>query len=125
MSGRKAAKDIRPGNMALSVGNPKLDIPNGWIWADLGEIATMATGHTPSRNYPEYWGGDIPWISVKDARPFHSKTIFSTNENTNDLGISKSAAVVNESAKKASLGNWHAETKSARAALTTAGAPQA
>ena len=94
MSGRKAAKDIRPGNMALSVGNPKLDIPNGWIWADLGEIATMATGHTPSRNYPEYWGGDIPWISVKDARPFHSKTIFSTNENTNDLGISKSAAVV-------------------------------
>jgi type I restriction enzyme S subunit len=94
MSGRKAAKDVRPGNMGLSVGNPNTNLPIGWKWVDLGEIARMATGHTPSRNFPEYWGGDIPWISVRDARPFHGRTITSTHENTNDLGIANSAAVV-------------------------------
>jgi type I restriction enzyme S subunit len=94
MSGRKAATDVRPGHIALSVGNPNTPLPKDWRWVDLSEVATMATGHTPSRNHAEYWGGEIPWISVKDARPYHGKSIFETAENTNPLGISKSAAVI-------------------------------
>lgn len=54
----------------------------------------MATGHTPSRKHPEYWGGEIPWISVKDARPFDGGVITTTHETTNELGIANSAAVV-------------------------------
>jgi type I restriction enzyme S subunit len=54
----------------------------------------MATGHTPSRRHPEYWGGDIPWINVGDARIVDGSVIHATNECTNPLGIENSAAVV-------------------------------
>lgn len=54
----------------------------------------MATGHTPSRRHPEYWGGDIPWINVGDARIVDGSVIHTTNECTNPLGIENSAAVV-------------------------------
>lgn len=68
--------------------------PKGWKWTRLSDVAELATGHTPSRKHPEYWGGEIPWISVKDARPYHGGVIFETAETTNELGIRNSAAVV-------------------------------
>lgn len=52
----------------------------------------MESGHTPSRRHPEYWGGDIPWISVKDARGSHGGVIHDTEEHTNELGIENSSA---------------------------------
>jgi type I restriction enzyme S subunit len=94
MSGRKATTDIRPGQFALSVGNPQTVTPVGWSWVALNKVAKMATGHTPSRRKPEYYGGDIPWVSVKDARPYHGRVIHSTAENINELGIKNSAAVL-------------------------------
>jgi type I restriction enzyme S subunit len=54
----------------------------------------MATGHTPSRKHPEYWGGEIPWISVGDARDHDGGVIYEGKEYTNPLGIAKSAAVI-------------------------------
>lgn len=32
----------------------------------MGEIVTILGGGTPDRAKPEYWGGNIPWASVKD-----------------------------------------------------------
>lgn len=52
----------------------------------------MESGHTPSRRHPEYWGGDIPWMSVGDARSFHGSVINDTDEHTNELGIANSSA---------------------------------
>jgi type I restriction enzyme S subunit len=94
MSGRKATTDIKPGHTTLAVGNPNTKCPKGWIWTPLDKVARMATGHTPSRRKPNYWGGEIPWISVRDARPYHGKTIYETNENINPLGLKNSAAVL-------------------------------
>lgn len=94
LTGRAATKDIRPGNLALSVGLPPKPAPSGWEWTALSDVATMATGHTPSRKKPEFWEGDVPWMSVKDARPYHGKSIMDTNEHTNELGIENSAAVL-------------------------------
>lgn len=37
-------------------------IPEGWEIAEIGDIAKVVLGGTPSRNKPEYWGGDVPWI---------------------------------------------------------------
>jgi len=94
VTGRRATRDVRPGRLVLSVGDPDRETPPGWRWVALSAVATMATGHTPSRKHPEYWGGEIPWMNVGDARPFHGRVIYETSETTNPLGIENSAAVV-------------------------------
>lgn len=36
--------------------------------AFLGDIVTIKGGGTPSKSKPEFWNGDIPWISPKDMK---------------------------------------------------------
>lgn len=36
------------------------------------EIGTVVGGGTPSTKNPDYWGGDIPWISPKDLTDYKS-----------------------------------------------------
>lgn len=80
------------GDVGLSVGNPKRDAPTGWSWLPLASVARMESGHTPSRKRPDYWGGDIPWIGIKDAKRFHGSEISETLETTNERGIANSSA---------------------------------
>ncbi len=42
-------------------------MPAGWRLVRLAAVARLESGHTPSRKHPEYWGGDIPWLSLPDA----------------------------------------------------------
>ncbi|MEZ0148597.1 MAG: restriction endonuclease subunit S [Candidatus Reddybacter sp.] len=43
------------------------DLPKGWEFSRLGEtFNSISSGGTPSKRNPDYWGGDIPWASVKD-----------------------------------------------------------
>ena len=60
------------------------ELPNGWSWTRLGDVVvSIIGGGTPSKNNPSYWGGDIPWASVKDLNVdiYLEKTIDSiTNE---------------------------------------------
>lgn len=42
-----------------------------WPVSTLGELVdSIVGGGTPSRNVPEYWGGTIPWMTVKDFAKF-------------------------------------------------------
>jgi len=91
-TGRSAGKNVIPGVAALSIGDPKTMVPNGWLRVPLLQIAQLASGHTPSREHPEYWGGDVPWISIPDARRNHGRTITDTASFTNKLGLENSAA---------------------------------
>ncbi len=36
---------------------------DGWALHPLGELATFHSGGTPRKDQPEFWGGDVPWIS--------------------------------------------------------------
>lgn len=40
----------------------------GWTIVKLGDIATVVTGQTPSKKFPEHWGekGEIPFLTPKD-----------------------------------------------------------
>jgi len=76
----------------LSVGNPDTPLPDGWAWVPLADVARLESGHTPSREHPEWWGGDVPWVSLPDAREHHERTICQTFNNTNELGLANSAA---------------------------------
>ncbi|WP_422474567.1 restriction endonuclease subunit S [Endozoicomonas sp. ALB032] len=80
------------GVCATSVGLPQENIVPTWEWVPIVDVAAMESGHTPSRSKPEYWGGDVCWIGIKDARNNHAGTIQNTEQKTNDLGLANSAS---------------------------------
>lgn len=90
--GRDATTRRIPPRLALSVGMPSTPAPKGWSWVALTKLARLESGHTPSRRHPEWWGGDMPWISIKDARNNHGGVIHDTEEHTNNAGIENSSA---------------------------------
>lgn len=61
------------------------------FWQKLTDISDLETGHTPSRNKSEYWGGDIDWISISDIT---LETIYveKTKEKITQLGVDNSSA---------------------------------
>lgn len=94
LGGREATSARIDGDFALAVGKPDRQPPSGWEWRLLTDLARLESGHTPSRKKPEYWGGDIPWIGIRDATGNHGRTIYETKEYTNEHGIANSAARV-------------------------------
>ncbi|HCM2049677.1 restriction endonuclease subunit S [Salmonella enterica] len=53
------------------------ELPMGWEWVRLGTLFnSIQSGGTPSKINPAFWGGDIPWASVKDlgSSQYISKT---------------------------------------------------
>ena len=58
----------------------------------LSDLARLESGHTPSRRHPEYWEGNIPWVSIRDAKIYHGGLIERTAESINDLGLANSSA---------------------------------
>jgi len=84
--------DVIIGHNALAVGVPQVELPEGWVWTKLVEIARMESGHTPSRGHPEWWDGDVSWIGIADARDHHERVILDTIQHTNKEGLANSAA---------------------------------
>lgn len=85
-------KDVTIGHPALAVGNPRTELPEGWKWCQLADIARMESGHTPSRNHPEWWKGAICWIGIADANEHDGQVIHETLQHTNSDGLANSAA---------------------------------
>lgn len=42
------------------------ELPKGWEWKKMGDVATVVGGSTPKSKEPSYWGGGIPWLGVAD-----------------------------------------------------------
>ncbi len=66
--------------------------PSGWRWEKLSSLAKLESGHTPSRLRPEWWGGDISWISLTEIRALDGQWVEGTTIRTNPSGIANSAA---------------------------------
>jgi type I restriction enzyme S subunit len=64
-------------------------IPEDWSVYSLGSLAEIAAGGTPSRRIPEYWNGDIPWVTTTEI---NFNTILATSERLTTLGVKNSAA---------------------------------
>ncbi len=90
--GRHATLQHIPGGFSLAVGMPKTQPKNGWRWSLLTDLARLESGHTPSRRHPEYWGGAIPWLGIRDAREWHGRRVDDTIQKINELGIANSSA---------------------------------
>ncbi len=66
--------------------------PRGWRWERLDAVARLESGHTPSRSRPDWWGGDISWISLTEIRGLDGRWVDETLLKTNEAGIANSSA---------------------------------
>ena len=67
-----------------------------WREARLSLVARLGSGHTPSRNHPEWWEDcTIPWITTGEVAQIRSdrlEFITETREMISELGLANSAA---------------------------------
>ena len=45
-----------------------LALPREWIKVRMGDVFVVEVGATPSRREPEYWNGDVAWVSSGEVR---------------------------------------------------------
>lgn len=81
-------------NSPVTVSRQALDHREGWPWETLTDVARLATGHTPDREVPSYWDGDIPWISLTEIRGLDGMVADSTELHVSQNGIDHSSSVL-------------------------------
>ncbi|MFD2989726.1 restriction endonuclease subunit S domain-containing protein [Sphingopyxis terrae] len=64
------------------------DVPSHWDALKVKGFAQFSGGGTPNREKPEYWNGDIPWVSPKDMK---QEVITSSEEQITVEGLASSA----------------------------------
>ncbi|MFA7317335.1 MAG: restriction endonuclease subunit S [Sulfuricella sp.] len=74
--------------------SPLGHIPQGWEVCPLANKIELLSGGTPKTTEPDYWDGDIPWFSVKDAPTETDVWVIHTEKSVTKLGISNSAAQI-------------------------------
>jgi len=55
----------------------------------LNKLVSFTTGGTPSKAKPEYWGGDIYWVSAKDFKSFY---LDRAEDTITELGLKNSSS---------------------------------
>lgn len=77
----------------ITIGRENEEVPEGWVWNDLVDLAKLESGHTPRKSRTDYWeNGDVPWISLQDIRAAHGSVIEKTKFMPNMKGIENSSA---------------------------------
>ncbi len=67
----------------------EIALPDGWVETTLADITTaIAGGGTPSKSKPEYFQGNIPWMTVKDMTDV---SIIDTIDHITDEAVENSA----------------------------------
>lgn len=61
-------------------------IPAHWDTIPLGFLTTMSGGMTPSMSNPEYWDGDVPWVTPKDMK---QAEVWDATDHVTDLALSE------------------------------------
>ena len=63
-----------------------------WNYLSINECADVIGGGTPSTKNPNYWDGNIPWISPKDLSNNKDKYISNGERFITQVGLEKSSA---------------------------------
>jgi len=64
------------------------DVPEHWEVKKIRHMFSFRSGGTPSTDNPDYWDGEIPWISSKDMKSFY---IVDSEDHINQIAIQESA----------------------------------
>jgi type I restriction enzyme S subunit len=74
------------------------EVPSYWREGLLKLVATLGSGHTPSRSHPEWWVDlTIPWITTGEVAQMRSdriEYITDTRERISELGMANSSATL-------------------------------
>jgi type I restriction enzyme S subunit len=68
-----------------------MELPRGWTFATLADVARLGSGGTPRARTPRYYGGDIPWAVIGDL---NDGVVGSTKQSLTAAGLAESAAKV-------------------------------
>lgn len=86
---QKKGRQFRSYEEYKDTGIPWLgSIPSHWDLQKLKRVVVFAGGGTPTKDVPEYWSGDIPWVSPKDMK---SRIVSNTEEKITSEGVANSA----------------------------------
>lgn len=69
------------------------DMNSEWTNHSLFDVIEMISGGTPKTTVPEYWDGDIPWLTVADFNLGY-RWVNSTAKHISEKGVSESATTV-------------------------------
>lgn len=61
-----------------------------WKKCSLAEVIDLIGGGTPKTSIPEYWNGNIPWLSVKDFNN-DNRYVYSTEKTITEEGLKHSS----------------------------------
>ncbi len=65
-----------------------------WNKFKLGDIAQIVGGGTPSTSKPEYWGGDIPWVTPRDLSFSDERFVSHGERSITEEGLKNSSTKV-------------------------------
>lgn len=99
---------MRPGYKQTEVGV----VPEDWEVVLLDSVAKRGSGHTPSKAHPEYWGGEIKWVSLQDSDRLDRLYIYDTAAQITPAGLANSSATMHaagtgEEKRQAILEEWY------------------
>ena len=53
-------------------------IPEGWSVKKISDVGTTVSGGTPDTNNPEYWNGDVLWVTPSEVSVLQNRFILNT-----------------------------------------------
>ncbi|MDE0256856.1 MAG: restriction endonuclease subunit S, partial [Gammaproteobacteria bacterium] len=63
-----------------------------WPISTIGEVCAVVSGATPRTGNPEYWDGDIPWVTPKDLSELSQKYLSDTSRKITEAGLRSCSA---------------------------------
>jgi type I restriction enzyme, S subunit len=65
---------------------------SSWLLSTLGDVADVLSGGTPTTSVPEYWGGEIVWITPSEVVAQEGRIIESSERTITPEGLAGSSA---------------------------------
>jgi type I restriction enzyme S subunit len=64
-----------------------------WYAGRLGDFVQLQSGGTPSKSQPDFWTGNVPWVSAKDMKFYW---IEDTEDHLSETGVNEATRIVQE-----------------------------
>ena len=69
-------------------------LPKNWSFLKVSDCGKICSGGTPDTNNPQYWDGNIKWITPSEVSKLKTRYISKTERNITSLGVLNSSATV-------------------------------